>query len=218
MKKFILLSFGFLGWAFYVMSGGADFEPASVEQARLNPVSEETRQETAPVVLASAELAPATMLIKPQEPAADDVTRAAVDLNSLQDALETEDHAEGAVDIINDANPDDTAENFGVPITDPTLTESATTPAIIPSLIAPNDGGLVQSASLLPSNGQDVREVTGNRVNVRGGPGTSFSIVTSLGRGDSVEILQDNGDGWVKMRPLTGGPEGWMADFLLTAG
>ena len=33
MKRFILLTFGFLGWAFYEMSGGADFQPASVRMA-----------------------------------------------------------------------------------------------------------------------------------------------------------------------------------------
>ena len=37
MKRFVLLSFGFLGWAFYEMSGGADFESASDRVARLNP-------------------------------------------------------------------------------------------------------------------------------------------------------------------------------------
>jgi len=30
--------------------------------------------------------------------------------------------------------------------------------------------------------------------------------------------LQDPGNGWVKLRPLDGGPEGWMAEFLLTSG
>ena len=33
MKRFILLTFGFLGWAFYEMSGGADFQPASARMA-----------------------------------------------------------------------------------------------------------------------------------------------------------------------------------------
>jgi uncharacterized protein YgiM (DUF1202 family) len=55
-------------------------------------------------------------------------------------------------------------------------------------------------------------------VNVRGGPGTDFGIVTRLVRGDEVEILEDNGDGWVRLRLLGGGTEGWMADFLLTDG
>lgn len=54
--------------------------------------------------------------------------------------------------------------------------------------------------------------------NVRGGPGTDYGVVTKLTSGDAVEVLMDNGDGWVKMRPVDGGVEGWMADFLLAAG
>ena len=64
----------------------------------------------------------------------------------------------------------------------------------------------------------DIRVVSGNRVNVRGGPGTGFDVVNRLVRGEEVEIIEDNGDGWVKMRPVSGGKEGWMADFLLASG
>jgi uncharacterized protein YgiM (DUF1202 family) len=64
--------------------------------------------------------------------------------------------------------------------------------------------------------GLDIRTVSGNRVNVRGGPSTNFSVVSKLIRGDAVEILEDNGNGWVKMRSVLTGEEGWMADFLLS--
>ena len=33
MKRFIFLTFGFMGWAFYEMSGGADFVPAGSQTA-----------------------------------------------------------------------------------------------------------------------------------------------------------------------------------------
>ncbi|MEO1555213.1 MAG: SH3 domain-containing protein, partial [Pseudomonadota bacterium] len=62
------------------------------------------------------------------------------------------------------------------------------------------------------------RSVSGNSVNVRGGPGTNFSVVNRMVRGDKVEILQDPGQGWVQLRPVGGGPVGWMADFLLSDG
>ena len=32
-----------------------------------------------------------------------------------------------------------------------------------------------------------------------------------------VEVIRDNGDGWVKLRVLDSGRVGWMADFLLVA-
>lgn len=90
-----------------------------------------------------------------------------------------------------------------------------TAPIVIPSLIAPGD-----TETTLIEVGSDtaIRSVSGNRVNVRGGPGTDYQVVTKLGRGDSVEVIHDNGDGWVKMRSLGGGQEGWMANFLLSSG
>ena len=67
-------------------------------------------------------------------------------------------------------------------------------------------------------DGSDIRAVSGDRVNVRDGPGTNYSVVNQLVRGDKVEVLQDAGDGWVKLRPVDGGPVGWIASFLLTEG
>jgi len=63
----------------------------------------------------------------------------------------------------------------------------------------------------------DIREVTSARVNMRAGPGQRFDIVAKLTNGEEVEILQDPGDGWVKLRVAESGRVGWMADFLLTA-
>ena len=68
------------------------------------------------------------------------------------------------------------------------------------------------------ASASDVRNVTGRSVNVRGGPGTNYSVVNRLVRGDQVEVLEDPGDGWVRLRPVGGGPVGWMADFLLSEG
>ncbi|MGC1494518.1 MAG: SH3 domain-containing protein [Sulfitobacter sp.] len=213
MKRFILLSFGFLGWAFYEMSGGADFEPASVRMAHLIPVTEtelvaaddsatETPQE---VVVAAA----TPTFVDTDPPLNNDVTRVSLNLTTLEDVLA-------------EADPTDTvAEEIGtgVPVNVGVTLASVDTPAIIPSLIAPNDTGVAdQGASLITSAISDLRTVSANRVNVRGGPGTDFGVVTKLVRGSEVEVIQDNGDGWVKMRPVDGGPEGWMADFLLAGG
>ena len=64
----------------------------------------------------------------------------------------------------------------------------------------------------------DIRVVSGNRVNVRGGPGTNFGVVGKLGAGDTVEVIEDNGAGWVRFRSVNGQETGWMADFLLSSG
>lgn len=214
MKRFILLTFGFLGWAFYEMSGGADFESASDRMARLSPaVVEEPLPATEPVAVAQTESTPAFVDTDPPEESS--VTRVALNLTTLQDALDSTqaDQPAPQAEIVN-VDPE-----TGVAINAGLSTSSADTPAIIPSLIVPQDSGASTSATTLTSvAGTDIRTVTGNRVNVRGGPGTDFGVVNKLVRGDAVEILEDDGNGWVRMRPLDGGTEGWMADFLLVSG
>lgn len=94
-----------------------------------------------------------------------------------------------------------------------TILDSSETPQIIlPSLIATTSNGSVTDTN------SDIRTVSGNRVNVRGGPSINYGIVSKLSRGEAVQILEDNGDGWVRMKPVDGGESGWMADFLLTSG
>lgn len=61
----------------------------------------------------------------------------------------------------------------------------------------------------------DLREVTGSKVNLRGGPGTTYDVVGRLARGDHVAVIEDDGFGWVQLEVLDTGETGWMADFLL---
>jgi uncharacterized protein YgiM (DUF1202 family) len=65
------------------------------------------------------------------------------------------------------------------------------------------------------SSAQDVRIASGDRTNVRGGLSTDYEVVGRLTRGVEVEVLDDNGDGWIEMRSLDGVTFGWMAEFLL---
>jgi len=64
-------------------------------------------------------------------------------------------------------------------------------------------------------------EVTGERVNVRAGPGTGTAIIAKLSRGEAVRVLSRRGD-WLRIRlpQLEGGPEGadglaWIYHSLL---
>ncbi|MEW9918459.1 SH3 domain-containing protein [Marimonas sp. MJW-29] len=219
MTRFILISFGFLGWAFYEMSGGAEFDPSDIREARLAVLEEEkpaSKQATPapeqmPVVLDSA---PKVMVDTdpPRRNSTDDseVTRVSLNLTSLQSVLEPESDEGAAPGAV--SQPSATA----VPQNAPIITSSADTPAIIPSLIAPNDGLVIEASE--PTEAEDIRTVSGNRVNVRGGPGTNFDVVASLVRGDEVIVLEDNGDGWVRFESVDGNTGGWLAEFLLAGG
>ena len=209
MKRFILLTFGFLGWAFYEMSGGADFKAPTAPVTPTVPVAE---------IAAAEEKVPTVQIVEQREakvapvdttPLGFEDTAKTEDVSGTSASLTTVDKAVEAA-----LRPLENAVTL-VPVNPGTTTSSESTPAIIPSLITPNDTG---SVAVNDNAGADIRSVSGNRVNVRGGPGTDYGIVSRLVRGDAVEIITDNGDGWVQMRPIDGGPVGWMADFLLTNG
>lgn len=209
MKRFILLTFGFLGWAFYEMSGGADFKAPSAPVAEIEPATVTVAANITPLV--QDKPAPKVAKVVPVDttppgfddtPTAEEVSRVSVSLTTVDAAVEAAlQPLENAVTL--------------VPVNAGSTISSESTPAIIPSLITPNDTG---SVAVNVSTSGDIRSVSGNRVNVRGGPGTDYGIVSRLVRGDAVEVISDNGDGWVQMRPVDGGPVGWMADFLLTNG
>lgn len=209
VKKFILISFGFLGWTFYEMSGGDDFEPASAKLARLNPVTETVLAKASDAAKQPAPFLDTDPPLKPE------VTRVSLNLATVDDVLRRETDISAATQAA--LAEVSVTEDTGVPRNVGTLTDSASTPAIIPSLLVPNviDEN-PQIARLAPDGRLDIRTVSGSRVNVRGGPGTDYGVVGRLVQGDAVEILEDSGDGWVRMRPMDGGDEGWMADFLLT--
>ena len=188
MKTFILLTFGFLGFAFYEMSGGSDFEPMSVKMARQAPTEvkpEQVAEAPAPSVAPAAPVNTASITKIDSTPSVTRVSLNLTDVSAAAEAAQTPSEA--------------------------TIIDSAETPQIIlPSLIATTDTAGTQADG-------DIRKVSGNRVNVRGGPSTNYGVVNKLTRGAEVRILEDNGNGWVRMQPVNGGEAGWMADFLLTS-
>jgi len=194
MYKFIFLTFGFIAWAFYEMSGGQEFEPI-VPTAEAETVTKDAIQ----VSTKSVEPAP--------------------DLNT--DDLKT-DTVPPAVTRVSFSQP-----NFDLrrpneeelAAVDPSVLASFGNP-LNPGQEAPTaDGQVANGAVEVPVDGArtDIRQVSGNRVNMRNGPGTNYSIVGRLARGDEVEVLSDPGNGWLKLRVSETGRIGWMADFLLTA-
>ncbi|MFG6582094.1 SH3 domain-containing protein [Sulfitobacter sp. 1A12779] len=228
MKRFIFLTFGFMGWAFYEMSGGADFVPAGPQTASAEaaetaliasaPPSSNLVTATAANAARKAE-SPITPFAE-RTPARDaTATRVALNLTTLSDLPQANDGlVQKAV-----ATPADRAgakvvkaKAVSAPKVEKAAytTTNANAPTVIPSLIEGADNG----ATFVSTTQADIREVNGTRVNVRGGPGTNFGVVGKLGKGDAVEVIEDNGAGWVRFRSVDGSESGWMADFLLNNG
>ncbi|MEM9349690.1 MAG: SH3 domain-containing protein [Pseudomonadota bacterium] len=71
MARFMVVTFLLLGWGFFELSGGTDFEPPELEAKPLNALLEEVADEERSLV-ARAKAAPATTVIlgEPEAPAA----------------------------------------------------------------------------------------------------------------------------------------------------
>ena len=247
MKRFIFLTFGFMGWAFYEMSGGAEFEPTSQRVARLQgsetTAVAEASSEASKIVTAAAENAARELRQREHREKvfaasskADetrDVTRVALNLTTLSDLPRANDMAmvekavakPAMIRTIETRSDNNIGAKFikasaTVPQNAGYTVSSTNTPAIIPSLIDPNDTGEVKTttSTQVSTSQYEIRTVNGNRVNVRRGPGTNFGIVGKLGAGDAVKVIEDNGAGWVRLRSVDGNEMGWMAEFLLSAG
>ena len=98
--------------------------------------------------------------------------------------------------------------------------ESFATPGA-PVLVTPTvtDASVQDTLALAleTQNATDLRRVRGSRVNMRGGPGTSYGVLMVLPRDREVEVLRENGSGWVKLKDSETGRIGWMASKMLVA-
>ena len=190
--RFVIIAFVFMGWSFYELSGGDEFDPVETRLSRIEAPAEGQIRVASSVPKSTDTPAlnlqanPASPERKSLKPPAPQVTLARAEV----EPVETQ------------------------PIVLPSLVQNA---PIVSQVSFSDDGQAASDLDVASADlTKDTRIVTGNSVNVRGGPGTAFSVVNKLGRGDEVEVLQNPGNGWVKLRPVSGGPEGWMADFLLS--
>lgn len=210
MTRFIVISFVFLAFAFYELSGGADFDPEETRLARIDV----PEAGDAPAV--TTDVADASVAAPRPAPISEEVTRVSLNLSSVNDVLRP----------ASTLRTQPAVQRASVPVEETAAVSEEEPVIILPSLlvdrpvITPVDFGDDSAVQTIAANpaATEVRQVTGRSVNVRGGPGTDYSVVDRLVRGDRVEVLQDPGNGWVRLRPVGGGTVGWMADFLLSEG
>jgi hypothetical protein len=63
-----------------------------------------------------------------------------------------------------------------------------------------------------------LRDVAARAVNMRAGPDTSYDVLDTLPQGTQTEVVESDGNGWVRVRVVATGQMGWMAERLLTNG
>jgi hypothetical protein len=191
VNRFIILSFLIMGWAYWELSGGADFRP-----------------EPWPVAERQAAGAPATNLVT----RADTTTLATID-RIVPSSMEAAPGVIAASDVASDPMEPLAAQlTPEEPATAEFIAESVA--AALAEQAAPEIGAVDAELVIAAT---DLREVNGDRVNLRQGPGTDFGVVDQLVRGTVIEVIEVGGDGWVRVRVDGSGRSGWMSDQFLVA-
>ncbi len=213
MWRFILISFGFLGFAFYQLSGGADYAPA---EGSLQVVMRNT-----PIFAPAPSPLRETRLAEAEAPAiAEGVPAAADQAEETPPAADTVPVRSAGID--SDAHDGfeislaslDRPLNGGSAIAQRPIERIGTFSA---ETLVQDVGRLpIQQALVTQQQPADIRQVKGSRANMRSGPGTDFAAVDQLSLGTQVEVLDRRG-AWVELRDLETGRIGWMADWLVTA-
>jgi len=226
VKRFVLLSFVFLGLGFYELSGGSDFDPQEARVAAVDARALRSTERADTIVAAVSR--PAPRRPEPSTAASfstdDNVTRTQLDLVSFE-AVTAD--VPASLDAVEVAAPVSAAP--ATPITElatraaleeePLSIASLETPtaAVAPSGIT--FSGSTQVAASTPTTGfSDIRSVKGDLVNMRSGPGTDYDVIDKLPQATQVEVLSSNGNGWVELRRVDSSETGWIAEFLLTGG
>ena len=247
MWRLIIVTFGFLFFAFYEMSGGADYAPRTQsiqvqakidrdlrdfkrEQRRLADIR--AQEAEARRVAAAAAVQRDLTRTAEAAPAVNPVANPALAGFSDMVAERRAAHGQDGPKLVLAAagTPDFAVAQLPVtPPAQPSATDAAVASAlaeadplanpevILPGLEQLTDPNRPVTATAAAAQGNDIRYVTGSRVNMRQGPGTDFSVLASLTGGDEVTVLRDDASGWLKVRVSDTGRVGWMADFLLTA-
>lgn len=200
--RFITVSLFFMGIVFYEMSGGADFVPPS---QRDSVAASAVAVEDQPAMAANAAEPDAADL----EGNAEDVTtRAAASpaVDGLSFATMTPQKLPVEAEVIQASAP-------AAPEAPRNVGEGSLKVLAVARPAAPEPA--VSEEKVAAVAPRDIRQVTGSSVNMRNGPGTRYDVLGRLGEGDRVEVLQDPGKGWVKLKVEETGRVGWMADFLL---
>jgi hypothetical protein len=228
MWRFIFVSFAFLGWSFYELSGGADYTPAtnSIQvRAQLN----NERPKIRPVEVDVTRLAENGAAIEDETVTRSITSLADLDLSGGQrfeiklaraEAADAPAMTETPKPQVTKAVATDEDGETALPdhvakaVAAASLSGAASDSVDRVTLASTRDA-IPDSSMALPA--KETRRVTGNVVNMRGGPGTRYDRIAKLRKDDEVVVLQEPGNGWIKLRVVDTGRVGWMADWLVTA-
>lgn len=228
MTRFVFLSFLFMGWAFYELSGGADFEPRGVRPPKpeRHATTDRSFSNRKPFVKPTSGLRPIEVTSLVAKPA---IARRKP-IQPVQAVAEPE--------IVTAAESAARLDQVRTSLSQGLTMFSESDPARQPLTLVSLEQGVAGIQVVAPADDQtdldtgvdqvtdpvaiwtvpaaDIREVTGTRVNMRDGPGTIYPILARLTIGQEVEVLGDSGTGWLRLRMMPGRQIGWVSASLVS--
>ena len=227
MKRFILVSFAFLGWVFYELSGGADFQPRVAETV---PVAAARTASTAPAVKSTPVnattlvVSPAIAQVEPVPVTSAPATAAPFIPVPVPATIDVAQAAEPDIETAAKLDQIRTSLSQGLslfsdvdPIAQPLMLASLEQGAAGMSVAPAGDDAAPEPVAVEPvAPPADIREITGTRVNMRDGPGTIYPVISRLTIGHAVEVLDDSGTGWLRLRTMPEKQIGWISASLVS--
>lgn len=216
MIRFVLIvsTFGFLSLAWYQMSGGADFQPgtqtAGLPSLSFPDDSGATSADAAAPQVARADLSGADLTSVAKVAGA---STGSADSDVIAPKLDVTLAAAAGTPKAAVA-PEKAVEVAALDTRTDAVVATSSSNAVVQRVVF---GGAAQDQPEAADAAMDLRLVTGNVVNVRNGPGTGYSVVNQLRRGEEVKVLTDPGDGWVKLQAVETKRIGWMSARFLDA-
>ena len=227
MRIFPVVGIAALAVGFYHASGGGGFQPP-VAQAALTQSREGAKPEVGPLPAATPERIAAVQAAFRQTEEAPEVQRAAERPSVIRIRRGSETEAVRVKRVAApvrapSSTPDADAvftKIFDAAARGEVLVTTASSPApertepvefTVVEVAAP--GAIDAAVDSALDGALDVREVIGDGVNMRSGPGVQHPVVGKLQRGEMAEVLQEQ-SGWAELR-LASGESAWMAANFL---
>lgn len=206
MFKFMSATTLLLGAVFFQMSGGFDFQPRAAEAEGSAPDASTKVADSSAIPAATAKPGD---LIESTMSAATSATGLTGNVAGSQDAAVT-------LASMPVADPAEQMDPSVASLPLARVNKAVAQARTAPSSTLPEGAERRAVAEAAMQQTADLRAVAGSHVNLRQGPGTSFSVVDQLGEGAKVEVIGQERS-WLKLRVAETGRVGWMADFLVTA-
>ncbi|MCE8535739.1 SH3 domain-containing protein [Ruegeria pomeroyi] len=210
--RFVIISFAVLGFAFWELSGGADFEPRGMRPAKPERVAAKTVEKAEPLVQVEPAKLVAKVSLTPYTPEPAPVEKAIL---TSEEQLERLARARASLSKGLTLFDDDTETGT---LTLASLTGGLRALEVEPGEPEPETALASSTTETQPfdRSAPDLREITGSRVNMRDGPGTIYPVINRLTVGHKVEVLDDSGTGWLRLRVLPEQQIGWIAASLVS--